>query len=202
MHTLKQYRLALQIFQSHRLRRDYSDLAALPEYRDVGEFFFTELYGPHDFSERDADAQRLQHFLHLVPGVRLHDVEQILDLLSTTVALDNDLADLLLTQQLGLDFDEPAYERAYRAADNYATRQRQLELVHSTLHNVFQLSRSQLLGFGLRSSGLIARMAGFEAGHRFLLKGYEALHDVRSIDHFATTIYNRELARLNRIYER
>ena len=46
MKTFMQYRIALQVFQSHRLRRDYRDLSAIPMYEPVGEFFFTELYGP------------------------------------------------------------------------------------------------------------------------------------------------------------
>jgi hypothetical protein len=202
MKTFIQYRIALQVFQSNRLRRDFNDLSAIPMYEPVGEFFFTELYGPHDFSQRDNDARRLQHFLNIVPGVHLHDIEELLDLISTTAELDDGLTQLLIDHEVPLTFDEQIYERLYREADNYDQRHRQLELIGSSLANVFRLSRSQLLGIGLEGSGLIARLAGFESGHTFLLKGYHALRNVTSIDHFATTIYNRELQRLNRIFER
>jgi hypothetical protein len=171
-------------------------------YEPVGEFFFTELYGPHDFSQRDNDARRLQHFLHLVPGVHLRDVEELLELISTTAELDDALTRLIMGRGAPLTFDEPLYERLYREADNYDTRRRQLELINSTLAIVFRHSRSYLLGIALERSGLIARLAGFESGHTFLLKGYQALRNVTTIDHFATTIYNRELARLNRIFGR
>ncbi|MEI8166619.1 MAG: hypothetical protein WCG26_09570, partial [Chloroflexales bacterium] len=79
--TFKQHRLALQIFQSNRLRRDYHDLAAIPQYDAVGEFFFTEMYGPRDFSDRDEDARRIHHFIQILPGVHLNDVQQVLSLL-------------------------------------------------------------------------------------------------------------------------
>jgi hypothetical protein len=202
MPTFQQYRIALQIFQSSRLRRDYQDLSAIPMYEPVGEFFFTELYGPRDFSQRDNDARRLQHFLHMVPGVHLRDVEELLELISTTADLDDGLTRLIIERGAPLAFDEPLYERLYREADNYDARLRQLELIDSTLAIVFRHSRSHLIGIALESSGLIARLAGFESGHTFLLKGFRALRNVTSIDHFATTIYNRELARLNRIYGR
>ncbi|MEI7643513.1 MAG: hypothetical protein WCJ55_04300 [Chloroflexales bacterium] len=197
-----QYRIALQVFQSHRLRRDYRDLSAIPMYEPVGEFFFTELYGPRDFSQRDNDARRLQHFLHIVPGVHLQDIEELLDLISTTAELDDELTQLLIDRGVPSTFDESIYEQIYREADNYDERYRQLELIDISLENVFRLSRSHLLGIGLERSGMIARLAGFESGHTFLLNGYRALRNITSIDHFATTIYNRELERLNRIFDR
>lgn len=201
METFTQYRIALQTFQSHRLRRDYQDLAAIPMYESVGEFFFEELYGPRDFSQRDNDARRLQHFLQIVPGVHLRDIEEILDLIAITADLDDDLTRRMIRRGLPLSFDEPVYELLYREADNYAARERQLELIRSCLMNVYRLSRSHLLGMGLERSGLFARLVGFEAGHTFLLKGYRALRNVSEIDHFATTIYNRERKRLDRIFE-
>lgn len=201
MNTLKQYRLALQIFQSNRLRRDYSDLAAIPQYEPVGEFFFTEMYGPRDFSDRNAGARKIQHFLHILPGVRLRDIEEVLDLLDLTVRLDDGLAQLMISRDTGVDFDEATYEQIYREADNYDERFRQLELIRKSLYNVFHLSRSQLLGIGLHRSRLVARLAGIEAAHTFLVKGYDALHGVTDIDLFAHTVYDRELLRLNRIYE-
>lgn len=202
MTTLKQYRLALQIFQANRLRRDYRDLAAVPQYTRVGEFFFTEIYGPKDFSDRDAQGRRLQQILHLLPGVAARDVEEVLELLDLTNRLDDDLARAMGAAGLDVGFDEPTYERHYRAADNYDERLRQLQLIDSSLHNVFQLSRSSLLGVALHRTGLMARLAGIDAVHGFLTRGYDALCGVSQIDTFAVTIYNRELQRLNRIYGR
>lgn len=202
MTTLKQYRIALQIFQANRLRRDYRDLAAIPQYEPVGEFFFNEIYGPRDFTERDRGARRLHQLLHALPGVRLRDVEQVLELLELTTTLDDGLALLMLEHKIGTDFDEATYEHYYFVADNYDERLRQLDLVRDSLYNVFRLSRSQLLGIGLHRSRLLARLVGMEAAHEFLVQGYDALQGVSSIDHFAVTVYDRELARLNRIYGR
>jgi len=200
MTTIQQYRLALQIFQANRLRRDYRDLAEVPQYEPVGAFFFDEMYGPRDFADRDAQGKRLQHFLHLVPGVHLRDVEEVLELLELTYRLDDGLAHIMFGRAVGVGFDEPTYEWLYREADNYDERLRQLRLVDNSLRNVFRLSRSGLLGLALHRSRLVARLVGIEVVHDFLTKGYDALRPVSQIDTFADTIYNRELQRLNRIY--
>lgn len=202
MNTLRQYRIALQIFQSNRLRRDYRDLSEVPEYEPLGEFFFNEMYGPHDFSQRDQEGRRLHHFLGILPGVRLRDLEEVLELLELTYQLDEDLAQWMLAADIGTDFDELTYEYFYRLADKYDERFRQLTLVRSSLYNVFQLSRSPILGSALRRSHFVARLAGIGTVHTFLLRGYEALQNVTAIEHFAETIYQRELDRLNRIYQR
>ena len=201
MITLKQYRLALQMFQSNRLRRDYPDLSAIPQYHEVGEFFFTEIYGPRDFSERDIGARRLQHFMHMVPGVMAEDIEQVLELLDLTNQLDNDLALVLHGREVGLNFSESVYEECYRRQNKYNDRLRQLKLVDTSLHDVFRLSRIGLLGTALRRTRLVAQLTGIDAIHQFLLKGYDALRPVHDITLFAQTIYDRELAHLNRIYE-
>jgi hypothetical protein len=202
MSHLRQLRIALQIFQSNRLRRDYSDLSEIAQYEPVGEFFFDEIYGARDFSRRDSEARRLQGILHVLPGVNVRDIEEVLDLLDLTNRLDEQLAQHMLARGIHTDFDELAYERCYRDLNNYDARLRQLELVHGCLYNVFRLSRSPLLGIALHRSRLLARLAGLEAAHSFLTKGFDALEGVSSIDQFAETIYSRELARLNRIYER
>lgn len=202
MNTLRQYRIALQIFQSNRLRRDYRDLSEVPEYEPLGEFFFNEMYGPRDFSQRDQEGRRLHHFLGILPGVRLRDLEEVLELLELTYQLDDDLARRMLAADVGTNFDEISYEYFYRLADKYDERFRQLTLVRSSLYNVFQLSRSPILGLALRRSHFVSRLAGIGTVHTFLLRGYEALQNVAAIEHFAETIYQRELDRLNRIYQR
>ena len=78
------YKLTLQTFQSQRLRRDHADLAVEQQYRQIAEFFFEEMYGPHDFSSRDEQAHRLQQFVHLAPGLAARDIQDVLELLELT----------------------------------------------------------------------------------------------------------------------
>src|SRR5262245_12282549 len=194
------YKFALQVFQSYRLRRDHADLAAEAQYRALGKFVFEALYGPHDFSARDNQARRLHQFIHLIPGVGLRDIEQIFELLEVSNKLDDSVAAWLVTLGAPPDFDEALYERAYRLADNYAERMRQLELVRAVLYNVRQLARKPLLGATLRHTQSLAHAAGMSDIHRFLRLGYAAIQPVRDIHRFVETINLREQDRLDRIY--
>jgi hypothetical protein len=201
MSTLQKYRIALQIFQSRRLRRDFADLVADPQYKHAAEFFFDEMYGPRDFRKRDSGVRRLHQFLHIVPGVKLQHVQQVLELLELTNRLDDKMVNCLLAIDAPIGFDEPTYEHAYRYADNYDDRLRQLDLIVRSTTDVHELTRFPILGTTLKGSGLVARIAGFEELHSFLVKGFEALQHMEDVDYFADTIYDRELDRLNRIYD-
>jgi hypothetical protein len=196
----QEYKLALQTFQSQRLRRDLADLAAEAQYQQLGQFFFEEMYGPHDFSARDDQAQRAHWFVHRVPGVTAHDVESVLDLLALTNKLDDEVADVLITLGAALDFDEAIYEHAYRLADHYAARVLQIDLVIVALSNVHRLGRKRLLGVALQSTHALAHTVGMGELHRFLRLGYQAIQPVRDITRFLNTVQTREKARLDRIY--
>jgi hypothetical protein len=195
------YKFTLQVFQSHRLRRDHADLAAEDQYRVLGEFVFEELYGPHDFSARDDQARRLHQFIHLIPGVGLRDIEQVFELLEISNKLDDSVAAWLIALDAPIDFDEACYERAYRLADNYDERVKQLDLVRSVLYNVRQLARKPLLGTTLRHTHGLAHAAGMSDIHRFLRLGYEAIQPVKDIHRFVETVSLREQDRLERIYQ-
>jgi hypothetical protein len=195
------YKIALQVFQSDRLRRDHADLAGEEQYRALGEFVFEELYGPHDFSARDDQAQRLRQFVKLLPGLALRDIEPIFELLALSNKLDESVATWLVALGAPLDFDEAIYERAYRLADNYDDRVRQLDLVRDTLYNVQRLAGKALLGIALRRTQRLAHAAGMADIHRFLYLGYQAILPVQDIHRFVETISLRERDRLDRIYD-
>ena len=196
----QEYKLALQAFQSQRLRRDLADLAAEAQYEQIGKFFFEEMYGARDFSARDEQAQRAHGFFHKVPGVTAHDIESVLDLLELTNKLDDQVAEALIALGAPLDFDEVIYEHAYHLANNYAERVLQINLVIVTLSNVHRLGRKKLLGLALQSTYGLAHAVGMGDIHRFLRLGYQAIQPVRDISRFLDTIDTREKARLDRIY--
>ncbi|HJZ47581.1 MAG TPA: hypothetical protein VKE41_10465 [Roseiflexaceae bacterium] len=201
MSSQQDYKLSLQIFQSQRLRRDHADLAAEPQYRQIGEFFFKEMYGPQDFSSRDEQARRLHQFVHLAPGLAVRDVQDVLELLELTNQLDDAVAAQLAALKAPLDFDETTYERAYRLCDNYADRVRQIELIRKSLYNVYRMAHKPLIGAVLQRTRGLAQTVGMADIHRFLLLGYQAIQAVRDIYRFVETILLREQDRLDRIYE-
>jgi hypothetical protein len=196
-----QYKLALQTFQSARLRRDHADLAAEPQYQAIGEFFFNEMYGPRDFAARDDQARRLRQFIHVVPGLTMRDVEPALQLLDISNRLDEVVVQQLIRQGISLDFDEREYDHAYHLANNYAERVMQLDLVRTALYNVFRTGGKPLIRIGLERTEQLAHVVGMADIHRFLKHGYAAIQPVRDIYRFVETVYIREKDRLDRIYE-
>lgn len=198
--TFQEYKIALQALQSQRLRRDHADLAQESQYRLIGEFFFEEMYGPRDFSARDAQAKRLNQFVHMVPGIGIRDVEQVLQLLDLTQRLDDSVVQALIEMDAPIDFDEETYEVAYREADNYDDRVRQLELVRSSLQNVYRMARKSMLAVVLNRTEGLARTVGMADIHRFLKLGHQAVQPVKDMHRFIETIYVREKDRLDRIY--
>ena len=195
------YKLTLQIFQSQRLRRDHADLAVEPQYRQIAEFFFEEMYGPHDFSSRDKQAHRLQQFVHLAPGLAARDVQDVLDLLELTNHLDDAVAAQLSALEAPLDFDEIMYERTYQRCANYGDRMRQIELIRNVLYSVYRMARKPLIGAVLQRTQGLAQAVGMSDIHRFLRLGHQAILPVRDIHRFVETILLREQDRLDRIYE-
>jgi hypothetical protein len=200
MASQQDYKGVLQSFQSNRLRRDHADLAEEPQYHDIGEFFFEEMYGPRDFSARDEQARRLNQFIHLAPGLAVGDVQQVLELLELTNRLDDSVAHWLMQLDAPLEFDEELYERAYRLANNYDDRVCQLDLVRESLYNVYRMARRPLIGMVLKRTQGLAHTVGMADIHRFLRVGYNAIQSVRDIHRFVETVGVRERDRLDRIY--
>lgn len=198
--SFKEYRLALQAFQSKRLRHDHADLAAEPQYQLIGEFFFTEMYGPRDYSNRDEQARRLQQFIHIVPGVTVRDIEPVLQLLELTNLLDDQITHMLIEQQIAITFDEATYDRLYRECDNYRERLLQLELIRDAIFNVYRTARSPVLKLALQGTEAVANALGLGDIHRFFRLGHRAIQPVRDVNRFCTTIYGREKDRLDRVY--
>lgn len=196
----RRFKIALQQFQSDRLRRDHADLAAEPQYAAIGEFFFNEMYGPRDFTARDDQARRLHQFVHIIPGLTLHDVEPALQLLELSNRLDEIVVQQLIALGAPLDFDESLYDHAYHLADNYADRIAQLELVRSALYNVFRTSSKPLMRLALDRTEPLAHVTGMTEIYHFLKAGYHAIQPVRDIYRFVETVYVREKDRLDRIY--
>ncbi|GAB4158678.1 MAG: hypothetical protein Fur005_13670 [Roseiflexaceae bacterium] len=198
----REYKLALQQFQSNRLRRDHADLAAEPQYQAIGEFFFNEMYGPRDYTARDDQARRLRQFVHVVPGLTIRDVEPALQLLDISYRLDESVVEQLMLLEAPLDFSEELYDRAYRLADNYDERVDQLELVRTALYNVFRTANKPLIRLAIERTEQLAQVVGMAEIHRFLWRGYESIQSVRDIYRFVETVYVREKDRLDAIYQR
>jgi hypothetical protein len=101
---------ALRQFQSARLASTYADLLADKTTRSAALFFLEDLYGTKDFTQRDADIERIIPIMErLLPVAALHYVSQAIELDALSESLDTAMA-----LRLGEQFTQETYVIAYR----------------------------------------------------------------------------------------
>jgi hypothetical protein len=200
--------MLLRHWQAERLARTYPDLLANPRYHAPARFFFEELYGPKDFSRRDADLLRiLPKMQALLPAAALSTVADAVELDGLSERLD-----AALLAQLGhppgsaralppAALTDASYARAYRACANSDQRARQIEFVAAIGADLDGLTRVPLLDGTIRMMGTPARLAGLAGLHEFLATGFSTFKKMGGATEFIGTIVGRETVLMKRLFE-
>ncbi len=189
---------ALQRFQVERLRRTYSDCAAQRRYRAALEFFVTDLYGPHDHTQRDRDLHKVVgQWARLLPARGLHAVSRALELELLTYALDVSVLDAL--KNTPPDFE--TYPAAYRVADRFEDRRRQIALILAAGRDLDSMLAIPALGTALRVARVPARMLGVMDLHGFVERGYRAFEPMHGANGLLQIIENRETDIMQRLIQ-
>jgi len=183
--------LRLKHYQQLRFERSYADLLADERYAPAAQFFLEELYGPRDFSERDAQFTRVVPALvRLFPQEVVDTVETLSRLHALSEALDTAMARHLRDGAV----DRPAYTLAWRQVGRVEDREYQVELILAVGRSLDRLTRKPLLRQGLQLMRGPARSAGLSALQTFLERGFDAFRTMRGADQFLATIAARERA--------
>ncbi|MET0656626.1 MAG: hypothetical protein ABW110_00510 [Steroidobacteraceae bacterium] len=187
----------VQDWQSHRLSRTYGDFLFHPRYRDALNFFVRDLYGPHDFSQRDRDLQRvLATWERALPDRALNAVRNALELEALTEALDVAVLDALGHRVP----DVVSYAGAYRKADRRPDRQRQIWLILSAGRALNTLVGTPWVSGALRLARTPARLAGVHVLHDFLERGYRAFEKMGDAEELLRSIERRETRIMQRLF--
>jgi hypothetical protein len=188
---------ALQRWQAQRLQGTYADCAAQPRYRPAIEFFLQDLYGPHDFSQRDRDLHKVLHqWERLLPERALQAVVYALELEALSQILDIATAAALG----GKDIAPSSYAIAYRQTGRREDRQRQIWLIVAAGRALDSLIEAPALGIALRAARLPARVLGVAALQRFLERGYSAFQRMAGAGELLQTIQQRETTIMHRLF--
>ena len=180
---------ALKSYQQRRFSHTYADLLATPRYGGAARFFLDELYGPNDFSQRDAQ------FARVVPAlVRLfpREVVETVATLAQLHALSERLDTAVATRLEHHAVDASAYVVAWRAAGHPAEREMQIALTLSVGQALDELTRKPLLRHSLRMMRGPARAAGLAALQVFLESGFDTFLAMRGAKEFLATVSTRE----------
>lgn len=199
----REMKTALQDHQIGRLKETYSDLMADPQYTDMAQFFFEDLYHVGDIQARNRAFLKLYRYLEKIFELRvLHGLKSLMDFYFLSERLDDEVALVLMKMGTGLDFTRDQYNRAYRIADNHEDRVQQLAVCDESLRFVHRMSHLPFFGGFIKSAQLTARLIGATEMTDFLGRGYQIFKKVASIDYFAGVIAERERDRLEEIWRR
>ena len=190
-------------FQHRRFEATYADLLLQPRYVRAAQFFLHELYGPGDFSARDAQFARVVPALvRLFPADIVATVALLSQLHALSERLDNQMADALQTvlqpelQRAtgGAALNAQTYALAWRQVGQPARREEQIALTLQVGASLDRFTRKALLRHSLRLMRVPARQAGLAALQTFLESGFDTFREMGGADFFLDTIASRERA--------
>ena len=182
---------ALKSFQQRRFSHTYADLLQSARYGAATRFFLDELYGPTDFTRRDAQFGRVAPAVARVfPDeiaetvtilAELHALSEILD-----TAMGRELAD---SRVASID-----YVGAWRRVGQPEDRERQIALTLRIATQLDRVTRLPLLRNALRMMRTPARIAGLGELQRMLESGFDTVRAMHGAAEFIATIEGRERA--------
>jgi hypothetical protein len=189
-------RTALKKYQSARLARTHDDLLAAPDTRGAALFFFDELYGAHDLSQRDIDLERI------IPTLQKVLTVDALRTITDAIVLDvlSERLDSAMAATLGTKFTDADYAEAYAKALTRADRERQAALVKEIGDELCKLVRIPFLSTMLLVMRKPAQMAGLGDLQHFLEQGFNTFKAMRTPRKFVATIVDREHQVLENLY--
>jgi len=183
--------VALKAYQAARFARTYADLLSHPRYGAAARFFLDELYGPQEFSRRDAQFERVVPALvRLFPGELVGTVEQLGQLHALTEALDDSAA----RQLPGLPCTAAGYAQAWHAAGRAPAREEQIRLTLGIGTALDRYTRKRLMRSTLRLMRGPAQAAGLGDLQKFLEAGFDAFGAMKGADVFLGLVAQRERA--------
>ena len=184
-------------WQSRRLNGTYADLARDPRYAAAIAFFGTDLYGPGDFSRRDADLARVVPLMSKVlPEGVLATIAGAMELSVLSHELDRALLERLSPETLSV----VSYCEAYREQDERRSRERQIALIVTVGHALDRYVGKPLVRSALAAMRQPARLAGFGALQDLLERGFAAFRRMDGAAEFLATVETRETALMNAIF--
>lgn len=180
---------AIKHYQHARFQFTYADLLATPRYVKATNFFLEELYGPNDFSKRDAQFARVVPALvRLFPHEVVLTVQTLGELHALSETLDTAMARVMQPGPVGL----AAYAAAWQAVGRPAEREAQITLMRRVGDALDGYTRNPLLRHSLRLMRGPARLAGLHELQAFLESGFDTFKEMRGAKEFLDTVVQRE----------
>lgn len=180
---------ALKAFQQRRFSHTYADLLASARYGAAARYFLAELYGPSDFTKRDAQFARVAPtIVRVFPNELAETIATLAELHALSETLDTAMALALASETIApLDYIG-AWQRVGRASD----RKRQIALTLNIATQLDRVTRLPFLRNALRLMRGPSRAAGLSELQRTLERGFDTFRAMNGAQEFIATIDARE----------
>lgn len=187
--------------QAQRFQGTYADVLAHRVQGSAARFFLDELYGDHDFRQRDAQFGRIAGAIERVfPDAVAELSVDLAEMHALTETLDHSMAVHWLAQDPQVS---PAkrYVQAWRATGRREARERQLGVVGHMGLELQRLTRSKSLLMMLKMMRRPAQAAGLSALQHFLEAGFAAFAELGDARPFLSIISTRERRWIDALFD-
>lgn len=192
---------AVKHYQQARFRRTYADLLASARFGPAAQYFLEDLYGPQDFTERDAQFVRVVPALvRLFPREIVATVKALMQLHALSEELDGAMARSLPVLDAA-SLETAAYVRAWQAVGRREDREAQIALVQEIGTALDRYTRTPMLSASLRMMRGPARVAGLSSLQQFLETGFDTFKSMRGAQTFLELIGEREAALVRTLFD-
>ena len=188
---------AIKQYQHRRFADTYADLLRSDRYAPAARFFLDELYGPGDFSKRDAQFARvIPALVRIFPADIVRTVEALTSLHALSETLDSEMG----AQTDGQVNSASDYAWAWQCTGRAENRERQIVLMLSVGASLDALTRKPLLRTSLLMMRTPARAAGLAELQQLLERGFETFRSMGGAQEFLEIIGQRERAVCSRLF--
>ena len=182
---------AVKAYQQRRFSHTYADLLRSQRYGPASRFFLDELYGPSDFTQRDAQFARvLPAMVRLFPSAVVDTVATLAELHALSETLDTSMGAQLSDERVtAID-----YIAAWQSTQRVPDRQAQIALTLDVAQRLDRITRQRLVHSSLRLMRGPARAAGLADLQRFLESGFDTFRAMHGAQEFVSIVDSREHA--------
>ncbi len=192
---------AIKQFQTRRFAATYADCLRGGPMCPAAQFFLDELYGPHDFSQRDAQFDRIAGSIErLFPAHVGQLAENLARLHCLSETLDLEMARHWLSCSPASAPDE-RYVASWQQTGAARRREEQLQLATELGQSLSQLTRMKPLRLALRMMRAPARAAGLAALQRTLEAGFDAFAALPDAQAFLSLVHERETQGIRSLFQ-
>lgn len=176
-------------YQHRRFAHTYADLLQQARYAGAARFFLEDIYGPHDFSDRDAQfAKVVPALVRLFPKDTAQTIVKLADLHALSERLDSAMGRTLM----GMTVDRNSYPSAWQAVGERGAREDQIQLLLAVGSALDQLTSKRFLRQTLHLMRGPAHAAGLAQLQQFLERGFDTFKAMSGAADFLAIVGERE----------